>query len=326
MVAEARGREQVLSMKKVCRLIWYLICDNLRWCFFSSSLPLNKKKNTERKIKLLIHSIEKGLSLKEVKAGFGKDKIIALKKNITIYEQIQGEQDYLVIQAKTIINEYIQYHEQHNYNVAEYAQKYIIDDKEIQRISTPGTEERTNYDIDSLSIFSYEDLIRQRHSTRNFSVQKLDYDKVLQAIDIARETAPSACNRQSVKVYFVKNTELVQKILKIQGANRGFGEAAQSVLIISTDLTMYAGLEKKLPFIDSGIFLITLANTLFYKGIANCMLHACIGAQAEGKIRKMCNIPYYETVAGFIALGSYEAYYQIAKSPKKPLEEICHEI
>lgn len=312
-------------MKKAIRLIWELINDNLRWCFYTSTLPLNKKKNTERKIKLLIHSIEKGLSLKKVKLGFGKNKIIALIKYISSYEKQQGNRDYLVVQAKISINEYIQYHQTHGVDVSEYAQKYIIDNSWQEHMETPGIEERTNLSEEALKGMSYETLIRERHSTRNFSKKELDFEKVREAVDIVRQTVPSACNRQAVKVYIVKK-EKAQKILSIQGANRGFGEDAQGVLVVSVDLMMYAGIEKKLPFVDGGIFFITLANTLFYKGIANCMLHGCVGASAEGKIRKICNMPHYESVVGFIAVGTYEETYQIAKSPRKPLEEAYHEV
>lgn len=313
-------------MKKIIRLIWELINDILRWCFYSSTLPLNKKKNTERKIKLLIHSIEKGLCLKNVRLGFGQKKIEALQKHISNYEEMQGTQDYLVLQAKISINEYVRYHNEKGYDVSGFAQEYVIDSAMEENIETPGIEKQIRYEDDALKQMSYETLIRARHSTRNFSNREMDCEKVKQAIDIARETAPSACNRQAVKVYFIKDTELAHRILKIQGANSGFGENAQGVLILSVDLMMYAGIEKKLPLVDGGIFLNSLANSLFYKGIANCILHACIGACAEKKIRKLCNIPYYESIVGFIVLGTYEDVYWTAKSPRKPLEETYCEL
>ena len=313
-------------MKRLVQAIAILWAEAWAWLMLSSTFSTDKKKNSERKIKLLIHSIEKGLCLKEVKVGFGKAKITELVKYISIYESIQGKEDYLVVQAKYAVNEYINFHKKSNYDVSSYVKPYDIEDRLIKAYEMPGVAERHSYADNKLKGLNYEELVTLRHSTRTFSDKDIDYNKLREAIELARVSAPSACNRQSVKVYCIKEKEALRKVLSIQGGNRGFGESAKAVLVVTADLKMYAGVEKKLPLVDGGVFINALANSLFYKGIANCILHGSLTGGKEKNVKKICGIKSHEMVVAFIALGAYEKDYMVAVSPRKPLSETYTEV
>ena len=48
-------------------------------------------------------------------------------------------------------------------------------------------------------------------------------------------TAPSACNRQYVRVHSVGDIEMKKAILSLQNGNRGFGENADKLLVVTAD-------------------------------------------------------------------------------------------
>ncbi len=313
-------------MKRLFQAIILVFTDSFQWLIYSSTISGSKVKNIERKLRLLIHSIEKGLCLAEVRLGFGKNKIIDLQKYIAQYEELETRKEYLLIQAKMIVNEYIDYHIAKGFEVDEFAKKYNILATEASDIAMPGIVEKRVFSFDELKNQTYGELISNRHSTRVFSGEKLDFEAVKAAVDMTRRTAPSACNRQSVKVYCVKDKSIMQQVLKMQGGNRGFGETAQGILVVTADMKMYAGIEKKLPLVDGGIFINGLANALFYNKVANCILHGCLGVRKEKHIKKICGISSYEMLVGFILVGAYTEKYYVAKSPRKPIGDTYKEI
>lgn len=309
-------------MKRLIQAIIIMFTDNIQWFFLSSTFPRKNLVGVERKLRLLIHSIEKGMCLPEVRLGFGKEKILELIKYINIYENMSSKNSGLLAQAKHVVNEYIVFHEKKDFDVSSYAQKYIIS----SNVELPGKVLKKKYECSCLEQMTYKELVSSRHSARIFADEKIEQQALHMAIDLARQTAPSACNRQSIRVYGVMENEKMQSVLRLQGGNKGFGSFAKGVLVVTADLGMYAGIEKKLPFVDGGIFVNALINSLFYYGIANCTLHSCLSGRREKKVKEMCGIQKREVVVAFIVVGKCKDEYDVPVSPRKLFEETYFEI
>ena len=118
---------------------------------------------------------------------------------------------------------------------------------------------------------NFYDFAHNRHSFRYFDDSPLQEKDVFDAVKLA-QTAPSACNRQSVKVYCVLNKKTCDEVLDIQQGAKGF-EGVNGVFVITANVKRYAGVkEYSAPYVDGSIFLMNLLYSLNYYGIATCPL------------------------------------------------------
>lgn len=289
------------------------------------SSTINNSTNYENLLALInirYHSIEKGLSYKNTRLGFGKDVIRELLEFLDIY-CLKGYtiNNNIYISAITSLKEYIEIHEKHNYDVSELKNKvykYSIDEK--SRMG--GVYNLTKGKILESSKSDFRTFSQNRYSVRTFSTDEVNVDIIYEAIKIAQKT-PSACNRQSSKVYVVKDEES-KKILRMnQNGNRGFGDLVDKFLIITSDIRAFRDTrERNQTFVDGGMFSMSLLYALHYYGIATCSLSASLRKKQEYEIRKMANIHDSEDIVLIIALGNYEDEFKVPKSARKEIDEI----
>ena len=121
----------------------------------------------------------------------------------------------------------------------------------------------------------------------------------------------------------IKNKILVDKVLSLQNGNSGM-ENIQSVLVVCSTLTsFFDSNERNQPYIDGGIYLMSLLNSLHYKNIASCTLNWAVNKSQDNKLRKLLNIDNSRVVISFIGIGSYnKEEIKVASSYRKPLKNI----
>ena len=250
----------------------------------------------------LYHTIEKGLSYKEYKPGFGKENIEKL---------IQSLEQY-VIKGFDCSAEFYE-------TALSCLELYIIKNKEYGLIDKdlegrvarlPGDSNGLGGVIEikapiSTRKMNFEQLISSRHSIRHFSQKTVDLESLRKAIRLAQYT-PSACNRQGWKARIINDRETITTILENQNGNRGFGNEIDKLIIITADLRFQQkNRELFQAYIDGGMYAANILNALYYYGIGSVPLSAALTPNQESAIRAKVNIDDAEVFILIVGIGNY---------------------
>lgn len=269
----------------------------------------------EASITKLYHSVEKGLSYREYKAGFGKQNI---EKLILSMRQYADKYDVNVFFYQTALSVLWQYIEKNR--------EYGLIDEELEKtvsslpgepndkggvisVSAPGKTVRT---------VGYKDFVESRHSIRQFSDEPVNAELIQRAVELAQFT-PSACNRQGWKCKVVSDKELIKKVLANQNGNRGFGEGIDKLLVILSDLHYFSkGREVYQAFIDGGMYAMNVLHALHYYGIGTIPLSASLTIDQDENVRKLLRMEDSEILIMFIGCGNYpEGEVQTTRSERR---------
>ena len=160
-----------------------------------------------------------------------------------------------------------------------------------------------------------------RHSIRMFEDRAVEGATLEKAVEVARST-PSVCNRQSWHVRFYSGEEK-RVVLGYQNGNSGFGESVPVVALVTVDLRDFAGhTERYQPWIEGGLFSMTLVWVLHSMGLASCMLNMSVDNATAGGLRQEAGVDDSEVVIMMIAIGYAPSSYRVARSPRIPVGDI----
>jgi len=279
-------------------------------------------KQLEARIFADYHMIEKGLALKEPRLGFGKDHIRSLLEHIEEYiAKDFMDRDRVLAAAFAVLMEYIEYHKSRGYDVSEYDRR-ISRYKGYLNQGVGGTRVFSKEEMMAHSKADFAEFSRHRYSIRNYSEEPVPLDSIVRAIELAQKT-PSVCNRQTCKVYILDNKEVQRKVLSCHEGNRGFGHLADKILLVTSDLHAFEGEhERNQPFIDGGMFAMSLVYGLHYEGLATCTMNWCASKEQDLKLRETLPIPASENVILLVTVGNLPDQFSVAKSYRKPVDSV----
>jgi nitroreductase len=294
--------------------IFDYIYDYKRFKKYSTSTV--KYENYQKLISKIVmhyHVIEKGLTLKKPRLGFGKEKIEILISLIDKYiEKEYPLKDTNFLSAISVLNDYVKYHKEHLFDINDLEnklKKYLTYFNDLG-----GRLEISRSDIMVNITSNFDDFSKSRHSVRNFSSDKVEIESIYKAIEIAQKS-PSVCNRQTSKVYIIQDNNKKEAIVNLQNGNRGFGEFADKYLVVTSDLNKFWQIgERNQSFIDGGIFSMSLLYGLHYMGLACCTLNWAVSKNKDKKLKKVLNIPDNENIILIIAVGHYPEKLVVCKS------------
>lgn len=324
-----RVKRLISPLIKIVRVIINHVYDVRRYLKHSAELNDNSELKLEAKITETYHVLEKGLGMIEVKQGFGQGKVSILIDLLKRYIKEGYSLDRSQIKAAvSTLNAYFDYHAQlndHNINkLKEKAEDIFKTIRGEDVLEIGGSYTLNGEELVRKAKGDFKELAFSRHSIRNFSPEDVDLDKIKEAINIARKT-PSVCNRQSSRVYIVNQKENIRKILALQNGNRGFGHTIKCVLIVTSDLNAFKGAgERNQGFIDGGMFAMSLLYALHYVGLGACPLNWCVSRRKDQALRKQVKIRDSENIIMFIGVGNIPEKVNVAKSYRKPIEEITY--
>ncbi|MGK7939756.1 MAG: nitroreductase family protein [Crocosphaera sp.] len=290
---------------------------------------LNKYSRLTRcNLKALItkdyHRIEKGLALKEPRLGFGEKTVENLIAGVTKYQEIYGSDELVQISINTLLA-YCEFHQHKNYEISPiYEMIMALKNKITQEKKTTegGTKLIKKEEIWNNAKQDMKTFFASRHSIRNFSDEDVDLELIKQAVAMAQKT-PSVCNRQSSKVYVFSKEEEKQKVLSYQNGNRGFGEQASKVLIVTSELQNFTSVgERNQCWIDGGMYAMSLVYALHSLGIGTCCLNWSVEHHVDQQLRKAAEISDSEAVIMMIAVGHLPDQLKVAQSPRKKVKEV----
>lgn len=163
-----------------------------------------------------------------------------------------------------------------------------------------------------------EDFFTSRHSLRDFDQRPVDDSALRRAVQLATHS-PSVCNRQGWHVYKTQDRGTIDKALSFQNGNAGFGHRVPALMIISADLNAFdAAGERFQPWIDGGMFSMSLVWALHAIGLGSCCLNWSKGPRDDRRIRMALNVEAHHSIIMMLALGHPQSTTMVCDSARTP--------
>ena len=272
----------------------------------------------------LYHVVEKGLTMPDMRMGFGADNIKRLVNCCCLYNQngydITNSQ---FIQCLSVLQEYIEVHKQANFELDQKLQEVIN-----KALSLVGRDLILNSDQIDMSreeyFFSndkaFDFFSNSRHSLRSFSGE-VSMTQIENAVKLA-QNAPSACNRQPSRVYVINDKDKIKEVLNLQHGNRGFGHLADKLIVLAAELEGYVALETNAVYVDGGIYAMNLLYALHFYKVGVCTLNWFANSDEDKKLREVINLPNSQRVIVILACGNVPEKFKIALSKRNEYKTI----
>jgi nitroreductase len=176
--------------------------------------------------------------------------------------------------------------------------------------------------IEGVVCAKFDELVLQRHSVRTFTGERISDEVVIDCVGLAQRS-PSACNRQSVRVHVYSNKHDIQAILRHQDGNYGFGDTADRLILLAHDnRAVLSSSERNQPYLDAGLFAMTLIYALESRNVASCCLNLSNYWFRDLALRRACRTLPWERPVLLIAIGRSPQSYQVPVSARPPTESI----
>lgn len=260
------------------------------------------------------HVIEKGLTMPQQRFGFGYAQMRSIIKRCSECIRLYSENHIEIQSALKDLEQYQKLHSERDFvlpaDILSGIQKLL----QYKHTDTISCFECTPNDLFKDTKDFYE-FAKSRHTCRWYSDEKIDHETFIKAIALA-QTAPSACNRQSTKVYIIEDNDKKQQVLQLQHGNRGFGYMADKILLITSDMRYWNYKMRPSAYLDAGIFTMNLLYSLHYYKICACTLNAHLSIKKRIKLQKIIGYSKTEIPIVFIATGKAPTQFMIAGSQR----------
>ncbi|WP_374692414.1 nitroreductase family protein [Accumulibacter sp.] len=291
------------------------------YCRFSGLAARPNRGILQARIIKSYHRIEKGLALTNPRPGFGNDAIATLIEDILAYRQKFGC-DYVTSRALQTLAEYDRFNTDAGQPTNALA---AASDKHGPVANDPiegGTIEVTRAAIHQAGRRDLEAFFRSRYSIRQFSSTPVEEELIEHAVKMAQKT-PSVCNRESGRVFLVSGKHDIARLLTFQNGNRGFGDQADKLLIVtaSADCFLTVG-ERHQAWIDGGMFAMSLIYALHSLGLGTCCLNWSVEPNTDQAFKEASRIPEGQAIVMLVVIGHIPDQLRVAASARRPLGEV----
>lgn len=264
------------------------------------------------------HTIEKGMSMRNPRKGFGQQKVTALIEHLIQYCNL-----YLHIDSSFLdyplntIQTYIEYTIKSGVEIADIQNRFmslLTREGTIPLQRKAGIEKVTKkYILDNCNK-DFESLLYSRHSIRYFNEFPVNQELLEKALKMAQRT-PSACNRQAWLTHVYKDAKSIA-LIKWQGGSRGFEDEIKCSILVTANLKGFLAHEVHQAYIDGGLYAMNLINALHSLGLGTIPL-SCGFSYKHLKGLSDFNIPEYEVPILIIGVGNLMNEFNVAISERK---------
>lgn len=311
--------------RDVCKLAWATFYDFRNFARGSGLQSARDKEALKTSIIKSYHRIEKGLALASPRPGFGSDAIELLFDDLGLYLTRHGP-DWVAFAALQTLQAYRRFNQLHGVNCADFEQRLVRLEARLAACpATPaagGVMAVTREHIQGAASVAFEPFVRNRHSVRQFTAQAVHDAHISVAVAQALYT-PSVCNRAASRVYATKDPARARVLLGFQNGNRGFGESAGAVLVVTARQAAFHTVgERYQGWIDGGMFAMTLVYALHAQGLGTCCLNWSVEPHVDIALKRAAGIPADEIVIMMLAVGHLPDTLEVACSTRRPSEEV----
>lgn len=269
------------------------------------------------------HIIEKGMSMRNTRKGFGQAKVSALIDRLGRYHRLYGSVDkgFLTYPLSTI-KEYITYQNNDGVRIPEIEKAFQQLCNEVGvlpgNLEAPAGIEMMKADmLREKARGDYESLLYSRHSIRYFKEEPPSKDVLEEALRLASRT-PSACNRQAwhTHIFFGNDSH---ELLQMQGGCNGFSDDIHCCIVVTADMKGFLGHEPFQCYIDGGLYAQNLINALHYVGLGAIPLSCGFMSDRLLNMQKQFNIPKNEVMVVIVGTGLMTDEMKVALSTRRPV-------
>ena len=287
--------------------------------------PVHAAKATMRcRILLLNHQLEKAQTYANPKKGYGQEKLHDLLSLLEDYVARFGADTLCAISVGVLRS--------HFANPAAYKDDTCRERLErlaakMASIAPPEPGGILLYDgLSESHKTDFRGILSGRRSCRQFASGKLDRTAVREAVSLAMR-APSACNRQMIRVHYYDNPETIRDIVLAQRSDVQWCVDAPALFVITADECYYRDyLERNQRMFDAGLFSMVLDLSLHSLGIGSCFKMAQKGSAMDCDTKRIGGIPAQEDICVLLLAGRYpNSPIPTAHSPRLPIDNILTE-
>lgn len=294
-----------------------------------SGLNKSRDSRSERaaRITLYYHQVEKGLSLASPRGGFGMNVIPGLLDDVDAYLGAYGIADPATT-AISALQDYLDYHERIGHP-ADYVRtrlsvifdKYHISIEQSQSWAG-GVLALSRAGLLAARNAGFKSFFESRYSVRQFAGGVIPESDIRSAVETSQKT-PSVCNRQSWRVHAFSDAKQIERLLAIQNGSRGFGDQASVVLVVTSELRSFLGVaERYQPWIDGGMFAMSLCLALHDLGYGSCCLNWSKESGDDKLMRAAAAIPPSEQIIMLLAVGILPDEFRVARSYRPSVDQV----
>lgn len=281
----------------------------------------------QAKLLFYYHKIEKGMSMPGKKRLFALDVIPKIIQILDVWEFNGNDlKDPIYLGAISSLRSYeallVREALDEDGKIISSVHKFLVSrDVKDEEQQTPIMISAGQIDS-TVSYEEFRNLCQLRRSFRDYSDKDVTHEVIQQAVQLA-QLSPTACNRQPCKVYVIRENELKKKVLKHQNGNVGFGHLAPIVIIITSNTSSFFGaIERHQPYVDGGLFSMTLMYALQVQGIVTCCLNWCVKPSTDSLVHSLMCIPDSENIMMLMLAGYPNEQTIVPKSHRKALESV----
>lgn len=278
----------------------------------------------EYNILLIVHSLEKGLSSKELRP-FGKKKVLELIQVMGKFpEGYSQKPNTPYIMGVSILRRWKDTFDENAWEKDEAYNKveHFLSITSHYDTVAVGSFKYTKAEASKYEGFDYLDAVKTRHSVREFSKINIKEEDIKYCIEAAI-ASPSACNRQMCKVYQISNPQKIAALSEVIMGLGGFEREGVNYFVFTYDIAAFSFYgERNQGYFNTGLFAMNFANALHFKGIGSCFLQWGNTAQEDEIIRAKLNIPESERIVVVLAAGYYTDETISPCSYRKTVDEV----
>ncbi|MBQ7650350.1 MAG: nitroreductase family protein [Victivallales bacterium] len=290
--------------------------DMAQFIAHAGVLHLDRKPAACAEIVMGYHVLEKGLTMPNRRLGFGKGAVVHLINLIDSFEERFGN-DSQVTHAIAVLRAYRELHKDWHEPMPRL-DAFLAAHPDVPAAIQPHVTRDEFYAAQNAPFPTFA---ASRHVVRHFA-SSVPQGLLKEAIELAL-TAPSACNRQHVRIHIIDNPQMRDSLLALQGGTRGFGGDADKVVVVTSDLSSVRwAWERHDCYINGGIFVMNLSYALHYKGVAHCILHWSVSPDADRQAHGIIGVPENEAIVQLFVCGMPPEEFDVAASPRRPLDDI----
>jgi nitroreductase len=220
-----------------------------------------------------------------------------------------------------VIDEYIRIHNAHDFNIEDTKTRFEPY-RTLYTTAIGGTLDLRKEDILTATKGNFNDLVKMRFSTRDYSVQKVDVQLINQSIVTSMKT-PSICNRQPWEVIVIQNKAIIDQVLTLQGGLTEHGSHLSTLLVVLSKGEYLMGPEERNQgYVDGGMFAMTLLYALHQNGLAVCPLNADFNRKIDRNLRTLLSISPHDSFIVMLSVGHYMESYKVPRSQRDDFSEI----
>lgn len=274
------------------------------------------------------HVLEKGLSMPECRALFGKAAVQTLYRFLLEYEAKGGQcSDPHFRSGLEALQGYIKKHQEMNVSVDDVITPAMRENLARWQADfvgpNPGVLSFTPETFFAEADAPFGIFCGSRHSCRHFDPSlPVDPVRIREAVRSALRT-PSGCNRQPWRVHAITGKTLLERCVKLHGGSRGFNHLIPVLLIVSARIDVYGGSgERNQTYVDGSLFAMNLMLGLHHQRLGCVPLNWSVTPRLDRQLKAATGIPPSENILMLLGIGHPVEQFTVPQSTRRSLEEV----